>query len=121
MKTKVCSSCNQEFPISEFYAQSDHKHGVMSMCKKCFNQFCIERWRKRKIKYVKQLGGKCKHCGLQLNEHNYCVFDFHHTNPNEKEYVWTKLRLFSDKRIQEELSKCELLCANCHRLEHYEQ
>ena len=121
METKVCSSCHQEKLISEFYAQSGHKYGVMSMCKDCFNKFCVERWKQRKIRYIMQLGGKCQSCGLKLNDHNYSVFDFHHTNPQEKEYVWTKLRLFSDLRIQEELAKCELLCANCHRLAHYEQ
>lgn len=121
METKVCSSCHQKKPISEFYAQPNHKHGVMSLCKECFNKFCMERWKQRKITYIRQLGGKCQSCGLELNNHNSAVFDFHHINPQEKEYVWTKLRLFSDSRIQDELAKCQLLCANCHRLAHYEQ
>jgi predicted HNH restriction endonuclease len=56
-----------------------------------------------------------------LTDNNYCVFDFHHTDPQEKEYMWTKLRLFSDSRIQEELAKCILLCANCHRMAHHDQ
>lgn len=121
METKKCSSCHQEKPISDFYPQRSHKYGVMSMCKECFNRFCMERWKQRKIKYIKQLGGKCQSCGLELTDNNYCVFDFHHKDPQEKEYVWTKLRLLSDSRIQEELSKCKLLCANCHRLIHHEQ
>lgn len=121
METKICSACHQEKPVSEFYTQRGHKYGVMSLCKECFNKFCMERWKQRKIKYIKQLGGKCQSCGLELNDHNYCVFDFHHLDPQEKEYVWTKLRLLSDSRIQEELSKCKLLCANCHRLAHHEQ
>lgn len=121
METKICSTCHQEKPVSDFYAQPKHKHGVMSMCKECFNQFCIKRWKQRKIGYIRQMGGKCAHCGLEMNEHNFPVFDFHHNNPSEKEYVWTKLRLFSDTRIQAELAKCTLLCANCHRLVHYEQ
>jgi hypothetical protein len=120
METKQCSKCHQEKPISEFYAQRGHKNGVMSLCKECFNRFCVERWKQRKIKYIKQLGGRCECCGLELTETNYCVFDFHHTDPDVKEYMWTKLRLFSDSRIQEELSKCKLLCANCHRLAHAE-
>ena len=121
METKVCSSCHQEKLISEFYAQPNHKHGVMSLCKECFNKFCMERWKQRKTTYIRQLGGKCQSCGLELNNYNSAVFDFHHTNPQEKEYVWTKLRLFSNSRIQNELAKCQLLCANCHRLAHYGQ
>ena len=121
MTTKICSSCHQEKPVSDYYLQSGHKHGVMSMCKECFNKFCMERWKQRKIKYIQQLGGKCQSCGLELTDSNFSVFDFHHTDPQEKEYVWTKLRLFSDSRIQEELSKCIVVCANCHRLIHCNQ
>jgi len=121
METKTCSTCLQEKPISEFYAQPGHKYGVMSLCKECFNKFCAERWKQRKIRYIKQFGGKCQSCGLELTDNNYCVFDFHHTDPQEKEYMWTKLRLFSDSRIQEELAKCILLCANCHRMAHHDQ
>ena len=121
METKKCSSCHLEKPISEYYAQPGHKYGVMSQCKECFNRFCMDRWKQRKIKYIRQLGGKCQSCGLELTDSNYCVFDFHHTDPQEKEYMWTKLRLFSDSRIREELSKCRLLCANCHRLAHNDQ
>ena len=121
METKICSSCHQDKPISDYYAQPGHKYGVMSLCKECFNRFCMDRWKQRKIKYIRQLGGRCKSCGLELTDNNYCVFDFHHTNPEEKEYMWTKLRLFSDSRIQEELPKCILLCANCHRLAHHDQ
>ena len=63
-------------------------------------------------------GGKCIKCGY---DRCLSALDFHHKDPQEKEYVWTKLRLLSDSRIQEELSKCKLLCANCHRLIHHEQ
>lgn len=121
MKTKVCSHCKEEKPISEFYSQPKHKYGVMSICKKCFIQFCVQRWRNRKIKYIKLLGSKCQCCGVELNDTNFSIFDFHHVHPEEKEYTWAKLRLFSDARILQELAKCELLCANCHRLKHYEQ
>jgi len=88
------------------------------MCKSCFNRYCIERWKRRKIKYICYLGGKCNRCGIELNEENYSIFDFHHINPTEKEYVWTKLRLQSESKVIKELDKCILLCANCHRLVH---
>lgn len=119
MEIKKCSNCKQEKPVSEFYAQPGHKYNVMSMCKKCFNQFCAERWRNKKIKYIKLLGSECQNCGIKLTDTNFSIFDFHHIHPEEKEYTWSKLRLFSDSRIEQELSKCKLLCSNCHRLVHY--
>lgn len=91
------------------------------MCKDCFNHFCIQRWINRKVKYINLLGGKCERCGLTLNNSHYSVFEFHHVDPSTKEYVWTKLRLFSDDRIKNELDKCQLLCANCHRIVHSEK
>lgn len=118
METKKCCKCNCEKPISEFYAQKGHKHGVMSLCKECFNHLCIDRWVKRKIKYVEYMGGECQHCHTKLNDTNYVIFDFHHIDPSTKELDWSKLRLLSDDKIKSELSKCILLCSNCHRLAH---
>ena len=118
METKVCSKCKSEKPLSEFYPQKNHKDGVMSMCKECFNKLCTDRWIRRKKHYIELLGGECEHCHIKLNDTNYAIFDFHHKDSNTKEYSWTKLRLFSDSRIRKELSKCQLLCANCHRLVH---
>jgi hypothetical protein len=85
----------------------------------------VVEWKQRHvhpvIRYIKQFGGRCQSCGLELTDNNYCVFDFHHEYPQEKEYMWSKLRLLSDSRIQEELAKCKLLCANCHRMAHHDQ
>lgn len=115
---KKCSSCHTELPLASFYRQKGHSGGVMSMCKSCFNRYCSERWRARKIHYIKYMGGRCEHCGVELSDRNYSIFDFHHLDPNEKEMEWNKIRLLSDEKIRVELEKCVLLCANCHRLEH---
>ena len=83
--------------------------------KSAFNQYCIQRWQKRKLQAVEYKGGKCEVCG-----YNKCpeALDFHHLDPTEKEANWTKIRLWNWKKIEEELDKCSLLCANCHREEH---
>ena len=45
-----------------------------------------------------------------------CCLDFHHINPNEKEFNMIQVcRSFS--RIAIEICKCTILCANCHRME----
>lgn len=74
------------------------------------------RRKDNKKKAVEYLGGKCVHCGLVSDK--LCVYDFHHINPEEKEADPGSLLHYSWKRIQEELDKCILLCANCHRIEH---
>ena len=47
-----------------------------------------------------------------------CVdaFEFHHLDPSKKEFgISEKGYTRSWKKVQEELDKCRLICANCHR------
>ena len=75
----------------------------------------IMRWRRIKEKAIEYKRGKCTICGYNAHP---AALDFHHTNPQEKEVTWDKLRLRSWDKIIIELDKCVLLCANCHRIEH---
>ena len=79
------------------------------------------RNRDRKIKdwlkeYKKSL--QCEECG---ENHPACL-DFHHINPKEKTFALGRINKFlSIKLLQNEIAKCRVLCANCHRKEHHEQ
>jgi len=68
-----------------------------------------------KLEAIRYKGGKCQKCGY---DKCYAAFDFHHRDPNIKEYAWNDLKKRSRKTIFEELDKCDLLCANCHRETH---
>lgn len=66
-------------------------------------------------------GGKCAVCGIEYNEENGAIFDFHHVNPKEKDFnISTLFRNYSaiPDKIWEELDKCILVCSNCHRQIH---
>jgi endonuclease I len=61
---------------------------------------------------------KCTKCGFS----HPAALDFHHVDPAEKE--GNIHRLLSNgqfKKLEEELEKCIVLCANCHRIHHYEE
>ena len=45
--------------------------------------------------------------------------DFHHVNGNKVKTVGQMVNFGMD-RILEEVAKCELICANCHRIRHNE-
>lgn len=57
---------------------------------------------------------KCVRCG----EAETACLDFHHTDPNTKEFNVSQMRRTSFENIMKEANKCIILCANCHRKEH---
>ncbi len=72
----------------------------------------VVSWRQRtKKKLVDYKGGKCKCCG-----YDRCIWalDFHHLDPEEKEFSITG-KTISFERLKKEVDKCELVCSNCHR------
>ena len=75
-----------------------------------------ERRVSNKLKAIEYLGGKCQHCGI-VSKHR-SIYDFHHLDTTEKEADPGSLMHHSWTKIQKELDKCILLCANCHRIEH---
>ena len=75
----------------------------------------------KKIKAIEYKGSICNDCGKTYPELEYPVWDFHHKNPHDKEFHWSIMKNFSWDRIQNELDKCLLLCANCHRMRHYSE
>ena len=71
--------------------------------------------RRKKIKEmaVEYKGGKCICCG-----YNKCIgaLEFHHLDPNGKDFnISAKGITRAWSKVKEELDKCVLLCANCHR------
>lgn len=112
---KNCSKWNRNLPESKFHKRPDRPGQVQSICKECFNKYCIERWHSRKLFAIELLGGIYKDC---RNSFHPDVFDFHHRNRDEKEMSWVKMRAVSKSRMLAELAKCDLLCANCHCLRH---
>jgi hypothetical protein len=75
-------------------------------------------WRIRtKEKIVASMGGCCQIC-----KYDRCnsALELHHIDPNEKELSFSSIRANpkSIDKIIEELKKCILLCANCHREVH---
>lgn len=74
----------------------------------------------RKLKYIEMLGGGCSVCGYNKN---IAALDFHHLDVNKKNFNIDGRKISNTKEefLLEELSKCVLLCANCHREEHYRE
>jgi len=74
------------------------------------------RKRNKKNLLVQKMGGACYICG-----YNKCnaALDFHHKDPGEKDFSISKAFRKGAAEINEELTKCILLCANCHSEDHH--
>ena len=84
-----------------------------------------EKYRAERLEYI--LSKKrvpCADCGNSFPE--YCM-DFHHIDEKTKDPALKKtnrqsmsgwMQRWSMKRINEELDKCVVVCACCHRIRH---
>lgn len=78
----------------------------------------IRRARHRAWVYEYKHERGCTRC----DEDDPRCLDFYHLNEDEKEMAVGKMVSFgySKERIEREIKKCLVLCANCHRKEHYD-
>ena len=111
--TRICNICGKEKKIEEFYFI---KNNPLYTCKECQKE-------KEHFKYIKKIEQinqykqtlSCKKCG----ESRFYLLDFHHKDPNLKDYTISDNLRANFETIQQEIDKCDVLCANCHREWHY--
>ena len=122
----ICGKCKQDKPESEFHKGKRGRHAWCKACKKIYdaNNNANNRARVRQNKrnsrernrrfVLDYLMGKwCSACP----EDNPIVLEFHHRG-NKKENVGNAIQKgWSLKLLLQEIEKCTILCANCHRLE----
>ena len=87
-------------------------------CKECRKDAVIDIRRRNKIKLVEYKGGKCERCG-----YDKCIdaLEFHHLNPDEKDFGVSCGDTRSLEKLKAEADKCIMVCANCHREIHAEE
>lgn len=119
MDKKTCTKCKQEKDTSLFHIRKDR--GVFgSWCKSCNHKQVLDRQQAFKKTIVDIKGGSCVICG-----YNKCIaaLEFHHKDPSQKDFVFSKFKGASFEKNKEtilkELDKCDLLCSNCHREHHH--
>ena len=101
---KICKLCGNKF--------KDYQNKGRARCGSCNTK--IRRYR-AKAAAIKYLGGKCADCGWQGNQ---AAFQFHHADPEKKDFVIGNVANKSWESIKAELRKCTILCANCHVTRH---
>jgi DNA-binding CsgD family transcriptional regulator len=84
-------------------------------CNKKINTFTrsesVIEWRKRtKQKLIEYKGGECELCGYKKSSR---ALQFHHLNPEEKDFGISG-KSVSFEKLKVEVDKCILVCSNCH-------
>ena len=103
-----CGRCGETNP-ARFYG---HKR---KLCGACHNAYNIKQGQERRLRAIKELGGKCQACGFDRYP---CSLDLHHRDSKAKAPNFRSMRGWSWERILVELQKCILLCKNCHAAHH---
>jgi hypothetical protein len=130
-RVKVCGKCCTEKDFAEFSKKTSGKDGYQSYCKTCVNIYYKNYYtnnpeeKKRIIRNVKKKRVKmrleiqkaksvpCADCQVS---YPYYVMDFDHVRGTKKFDVGTATSTKTMKALSEEIAKCEVVCANCHRM-----
>lgn len=128
---KRCNRCGIEKKKSQFYKNNKKRDGLQVYCKVCSSAYAKVRYssmsqtsrekilaqknslRVRNRQYVWDylLEHPCVDCG----EDDIVVLEFDHVDSKECQISGLLSNMASLDRIQSEIDKCEVRCANCHR------
>lgn len=133
---KKCTLCKRKKPLTEFNKNSNRKDGLQNICRTCSrnksakfyktnrddHRAYVYQRREEMKSFVRDLKSKTK-CKL-CNESHIAVLDFHHVDPSTKKATVSAavcLLGWSKDKVLEEIKKCIVLCANCHRKTEWEK
>lgn len=76
-----------------------------------------KRHKRQLLMQLKLARRQCMDCGLEITIENYFVFDLDHRDPANKAFTVSQhyWNVQTDRLIAE-IEKCDLVCANCHRV-----
>lgn len=129
---KVCSRCKENKTEAEFKKNRTKPDGLQIICSDCSKELNkiwynknkknrllkINQYRNKTINWLKEYKSTLT-CSKCPENHPSCL-EFHHIDPNSKlGNISEEVRNWSIDRLKTELQKCIVLCANCHRKEHY--
>lgn len=129
---KTCSRCFGTFDISYFNWRVKNKIRS-SHCKECSRKLIRDHYQKNRVYYLEKVKKRNllvrqevreyiaeyfqKHPCLDCGEKDILVLEFDHRVRNDKNYdINTAIhKRLSLHKVVEEVKKCDVRCANCHR------
>lgn len=132
-KNKKCTKCKRELPISSFNWRIKNVK-KSSHCKECSRKYVRNHYKNNKKYYLKKAQKRNliqqqktqgvigeylqNHPCIDCGENNILVLEFDHINRKNKKDAIANIarRRLSLKTLKKEIKKCEVRCANCHRI-----
>ena len=95
-------------------------HRLVTKKRRGCNVYKTQAYRLNIVNKIKLKIGECKACKRKVEHVNYAGFDFDHRDEQEKKISISRLvhksqKVF-DSLLMPEIAKCDLLCANCHKI-----
>lgn len=120
METKICTKCGKKLPVDQFNWRNKAKGTRRSECKFCHSSYMKQKYQEKKEE-IQEIKSECR-C-VKCGDSRGYVLDFHHINPDEKENTIARMTSnnYQLDKVYDEIKKCIVLCANCHREFHYLQ
>jgi len=136
-EVKGCGKCRSWLPLDGFSKDKNSSTGYGYWCKSCATSNTkrhYKRWkqdpawvdskrekgrvlaREAKRRAVEYMGDACHDCG---NSYPDYIYDFHHLSGDTKVDNPSAILKREWSVAKEELGKCVMVCANCHRERHY--
>ena len=132
---KICTQCGQSKPLSEFGKNKNYIGGYRTQCKKCVSEN-TQKWRdsdperhkeskrlsaqntliKNQTFVGEYLKNSCCHDCL---EDDWVVLEFDHVRGTKHQDIGRMMGRASLDKLIEEIKKCDVVCANCHRRRTY--
>ena len=132
---KVCPGCKQTKPLSQFARNLSRKDSVQTYCRKCkakHDHLYYSTNKEAHYQRIKKLLSQNRqklweylesHPCVDCGENNPVVLEFDHIT-NDKmgniSYMLNWLKC-SWPTLLKEIGKCEVRCANCHRIKTFKQ
>jgi len=129
LKTKKCIECEKTYPVKFFRWADSSRLLRLSRCRYCDKNLQSEKYYRNKSQYLESnyrsyqklrvILDECKNnpcidCG---NSYPPYVMDFDHRDPKTKVAKVSALTYWgSEKKLLDEVAKCDLVCSNCHRI-----
>ncbi len=121
-EVRTCYKCQVERPLKMFYvgienrrAEREGRSQWRMHCRSCQQTINTARRKPRQdhADAVKLAAG-CADCGIKSVHPE--IYDFDHTGDDKSDSVSQLMTKGSFEAFVAEIAKCEVVCANCHRI-----